>query len=443
MTSKKLKVAIGSALISGFASLFAPLAHADEATLEILEILRSNGDITEEKYQALKDKVAEEDGNTIVDADGGLSFATEDGDFEWEFGGRLQFDTAFYDADDSDAFENGAEIRRARLGMEGLLWNVWGFEVQFDLTGESNAELKDAYINYQGFEDTILQVGHFKQPFGMEELTSSKYDWVMHQSTVTETFVPGRALGVGVYHVLNDMFTVAGGIFSDEFGEEDAADGSPWGATGRLTFSPIHEEGRALHLAVAGSFQTPNQADELDYSSSFETHINDTDLVDTGALGPVDDYTLLGLEAAGVYDRFSGQAEYIRTDISRGAGLDDLSFDGWYVMASVFLTDDTRPYDFEEGEFNKVSPNSIVGKGGYGAWELVGRYSNLNLNDGPIQGGELDTFTAALNWYATKHIRFGLNYNAVLDNANQNSSIAANLVGVEPAAIEARAYVFW
>jgi phosphate-selective porin OprO/OprP len=42
--------------------------------------------------------------------------------------------------------------------------------------------------------------------------------------------------------------------------------------------------------------------------------------------------------------------------------------------------------------------------------ELMLRYDCLNLNSGPVQGGEGGNVTAGLNYYVNNNIKFVLNY---------------------------------
>ena len=60
-------------------------------------------------------------------------------------------------------------------------------------------------------------------------------------------------------------------------------------------------------------------------------------------------------------------------------------------------------------------------KGGWGAWELVARYSYINLNNssGGINGGKEDNVTLGLNWYPHTNLRFMFNYIRV--NATNSS----------------------
>ena len=150
------------------------------------------------------------------------------------------------------------------------------------------------------------------------------------------------------------------------------------------------------------------------------------------------DVNRYGAEAAGVYGPFSLQAEYLRSAVNReDAGNPDVSFDGWYVMGSWVLTGESRGYVFEEARFKNPKPKGIVGKGGIGAWELLARYSTLDLSDGDVDGGEEDNVTVGLNWYPTPNFRFMANYVRVLDLEG------GDFDGAEPEAFLLRAQAYW
>jgi phosphate-selective porin OprO/OprP len=110
------------------------------------------------------------------------------------------------------------------------------------------------------------------------------------------------------------------------------------------------------------------------------------------------------------------QGEYFYNEIDRASGSDP-SFDGWYAQASYFLTGETRPYKGKTGNFDRVKPASpfSLKNGGAGAWEILARYDNLDLNDADagITGGEMSNWTGGVNWYLTDYTRVMLNYTHV------------------------------
>ena len=333
-----------------------------------------------------------------------VKISSDDGKFETTLGGRVQVDGAWYQEDNVDLDgENGTEFRRARLFVQGTMYDVWDFKGQYDFAG-NEAEIKDAYIRYTGFPFKIT-VGQFKQPFGLEELTSSKYITFMERALPTEAFATSRRIGVGTNYAA-DNWTLAASLYGREEGDDTDGD-QGYGAGARLTWAPWNEKTQVLHLGIAGAWEDPNDND-MRFRARPESHKTSTRLVDTGAIPDPDQFTRLGLEAATVLGPFSLQGEYI-TVAAESETVDDADFDGWYVYGSWFLTGESRKY--KKGAFSRVTPHSTVGKGGgIGAWELAVRYSTIDLEDGDTFGGEQDNITLGVNWYATKYVRFMANY---------------------------------
>ena len=156
-----------------------------------------------------------------------------------------------------------------------------------------------------------------------------------------------------------------------------------------------------------------------------EARVAGFDIVDTGIIPGARTYTRSGVEWAAVRNRWSAQAEYMVTDVRRTVW-QDVGFSGGHIQSGFFLTDDSLNY--ENGDFGSPYPNHLVGEGGFGAWELVARYSTLDLTDEDIIGGEIDSLTFGLNWYPVPMLRFSANYINVLNvdggpNAGQEPRI--------------------
>ena len=88
-------------------------------------------------------------------------------------------------------------------------------------------------------------------------------------------------------------------------------------------------------------------------------------MVDTGRIGYIDSYHYTALELAGVYGRWSFQGELQRLGIDRdtgpgGGAYPDLSFNGYYLLGSYFLTGESRNYYQRLGSFWRVKPPSRV-----------------------------------------------------------------------------------
>jgi len=179
--------------------------------------------------------------------------------------------------------------------------------------------------------------------------------------------------------------------------------------TGRVTGLPWYENDgeRLLHLGFA--FSRRNNSSTLRFQERPETHLAPR-FVDTGVF-PAEALNLIGGETGLVYGPASVQGEYIVANTDTGLG-NDSSLKGFYLQSSFFLTGERRPYRPAEAAFGRVRPRrSFLSKaGGIGAWEVAARFSKIDLNDGPIAGGELRDWTAGLNWYLNPNTKVMWNY---------------------------------
>ena len=386
--------------------------------------------------------------------DEGLEWDSNDGRFHIEFGGRIMTDFAFWASEDDeveavvgDPLDDYIEFRRARLFTSGKLYSGTAtYKAQYDFSG-GDPEFKDVKMGFPkllgGFAN--VTVGHQKEPFSLEEQTSSKYITFMERGA-PHAFSPGRNTGVRLGNaVLNERVTWAAGVFDDtgDFGE-DMGDGD-WASTARLTAAPLYADdgAKVVHLGVAGSLRS-NDGDETGWDRVPEVH-DAPDFVDTGDI-MADDTTLLGLESAVVYGPFSVQGEWMQADADTDNDpfFDDPSVDGWYVYASYFLTGEHRPYDTGDGAFGRLKPkNNAFEDGGLGAWELGVRLSSIDLTNGlvtpedpdgfgplpapaPKTPGELDNVTVGLNWYLNPNTRIMFNYVvADLERAEVDEDVSA------------------
>lgn len=428
-------------------------ADENAALYKLLEALHENGTIDSETYAAIKATAeqgrrvqAEPDTETIpsaaadaqtrkmvkeeiataerdkpkISTKGKFEIASADEDFKFRVGGRILVDAAIYDNDIAD-HGNGSEIRRGRLFASGTLWRVWDYKFEYEFMDSGADGIEDAYLAYTGLDPVEIQGGHFKEPFSLQNLTSSKYVNFIERG-LPHLFTPGRNIGIALNSGGNH-WSASAGLFGSGIGDPNATndfddDNEGFGVTGRVTYAPINNGNQVLHLGGALSYRHTDQDKMIAFSDRPESHITDVRLVDTGNSMTIDadNFYRYGMEAAWVYDRLTLQGEYMGVSVDRALmGNPDLDFDGYYAEIMWFLTEDHRPYSGSSGKFNAVSPNSVVGKGGYGAWQVGARISNVDLIDGDINGGEEDNLTLGLNWFPNANLRFSANYIKVLD----------------------------
>ena len=70
-----------------------------------------------------------------------------------------------------------------------------------------------------------------------------------------------------------------------------------------------------------------------------------------------------------------------------------------------------------------------------GMWQLGLRYDTIDLDDGNVLGGQMDSWTAGVNYYWRSNFKFMLNYVKV-DSERRN-------VEDNPSITEARVQFFW
>ncbi len=333
-----------------------------------------------------------------------LQITSRDGNWSIRFGGRLMLDAFIAESNitgGADTSGAGAEIRRARFFASGKVMGDWKYKLQIDFA--SNAvSIKTATISTKiAGLNTVF--GNDKEPQGLEELTSSKYITFMERSLVNETFAPGRNLGVSV-GTGGDNYSVRGGFYTNGIDNGSDAATTDWAATGRVTFAPLAEKTEVIHLGVSGSYRGFD--DNTGPRIRLRNFHNGTRFVSTAAGGiPSEGQMTFGAEAAAVFGPFSAQGEYYTSTLEgNGAGSADIDFDGWYVMASYFITGESRAYKADKGEFGRVK--------GDGAIEVAARYEMVDLEDTGFgtDASETTALTLGINYYFNPYVRAMLNY---------------------------------
>jgi phosphate-selective porin OprO/OprP len=342
-------------------------------------------------------------------------------------GGRIHIDTAAFSQDPIDKArwneQNGVEFRTARLAVYGKGFDVIKYQIEYDFAGKDNVRCKDTYF---AITDLPLlqniQIGHFKEPYSLDELTSDNYITFMERSAPNDVMAPKRHFGVMAFgNTESERATYAIGYFAefDDDGLKIQNDNMGGAATMRATWLPWYDEateGRGLvHTGIAYSHRDAFR-DQFTLKYRPESHLAFENLL---LLTDVRSRDEIGGEFATVYGPFSFQSEYYVNYIDRTAHA-DAKTQGAYAYVSYFLTGENRPYDRSRGVFGRVKPfenffrvrdengNVYVGKG---AWELKYRYSWLDAYDGgliPFQ--TCGDHTVGANWYLNPYTRFMLEY---------------------------------
>ncbi len=393
-----------------------------------------------------------------------LSASKEEGkgsDFSVKFGGRFHLDSTYFDGSEN-RLTNGTFMRRARISFKLGLGKNWVGEGDVDFA-EAAVNIKDLWMGYQGFKNSLIQVGQFKAPFGFDTLTSSNATWLMERS-YSDVWTPDRHMGVA-YQTWGERWQAKVNFFgqaiNDTTDNQAAADAGGYkvlddhgyGAAARFTFAPIMvSETKAMHFGVAAVQRKPNAGApdvyEVDFSGRPEQNKVAKAKFLNAKVTNVDKWVQTGVEFVGVWGPFSWQSEYQQTKVNR-RGTQTLKWNGTALVATSaaeqlasvvdhkfttyygqvsWIFGGQRTYDASEGMFGKVVPSKS------GAWEVVARYSKMDQNDltaiDPVAGGEAKNMTLGLTYYMNKNVRFMLNHTKVDNGLNAKASKAYSPTGV-------------
>ncbi len=365
-----------------------------------------------------------------------------------QVGGVFAVDSVWFSQDKQNIKSVGDEldgtaIKRAMLTMFGSVSDNVDYRFQFDLGRAGRPSIFDMYLDLK-LEEVIqgrLRIGHFRQPFSLEELTSFRFNPFIDRSSLY-LFNPSRRMGVGLFDWDEDLtstwFVSVFRANSDLYGD-DLADRGGVGGSGRITkcFWYEKEGTEVLHGGLSYAIVSPTNnilnigrnggnAPELFVSQGqFATAgFQQTQSMLWVMNLPADYFQYFHAEAALVHGPLSVQteADLMRVTTSRDPGMYKKRtianlgtapiFGGCYIFATWFLTGEHRTYDRNLAVFDRIMPKSRADKGNLlgGAWELGVRFNYLTLNSEQVTGGKIMDPTFAVNWYLNPYTKFSFNY---------------------------------
>lgn len=440
-----------------------------------VKVLARKGEINEETATADKKN------QPVVKAGtSGFSFGSADGKNEIKFRGLVQADHRHYSEGandvrnrtngragnlDANGFHDAGDtslLRRVRPTIEGKVGGKYGFRFTPEFAGGS-ASAVDAYVDANLSPAFKICAGKQKSIVGLERLQGGGDIKFIERSYVTNAILPNRDLGVTVSgDLLNNTLNYGVGIVNGVNDGGNISTGTEYNGereyTARLFATPFKDSDSALAglgFGLGGTW--------TNYTGERNLNFTDTSAADAtrnGLPSYVTDgqQTFFRYSSAAVADgrrvRFTPQANYyygpfgliteyarVNQDVSLTGGgsasgggsggnttftpntKKSLSHDAWQIAASYILTS-------EDASFKGVKPKQDfdLDKGGWGAWELVARYSEINLDSNTFKnkaGNNFSTgtyanlsesaksaksWTAGVNWYLNSNAKIALNY---------------------------------
>jgi phosphate-selective porin OprO/OprP len=397
----------------------------------------------------------------------GLWFSSNDKRFQIHIGGRLQLDTALFEAPASVQYgahgigplRDGVDPRRARFRLEGQIYEQMEYVSEFDLvnsagsglnnrsriTSIANSPVWDVPVPtdlWWGFRSLPLvgnlRVGNQKEPLGFERQMSSRFLNFMERSFNQDAFYSpwsnGFSPGAQLFKYYTDHRVLAAfGVFNNMTNPYlYSIGGLNLAVTGRLVWQPIFSDdgSKVLHLGISGRQSAINEGinrfrvrgpERAGASALWPTY------ADTGLFRASGGQQDINLELVSVYGPWTFQAEYDwhftqNASLPNESSVGPLLYQGGYVELSYFLTGEHRVYIRESGLFDRVVPrkNAYLVKtnqdgthrieAGRGAWQAGIRYNYLCLDDKGIDGGILNDITLGLTWFINPNWKYQWNY---------------------------------
>ncbi len=367
----------------------------------------------------------------------GFALSSPNGDYKLQLEGVLQVDSRTFFANSAIVGDDALLVRRARPILQGTVARDFDFLFVPDFAG-TTPQIFDAYVNYKYSPALQLQAGKFKSPVGLEQLVQDR-DLVFDERALPTDLVPNRDIGFELHgELLTGRLTYGVGIFN---GVGDA----------RISNNTSFENDKSFASRVfVEPFKplanSPLRGLGLGLSGSFDSQ----QATNTSALPNTTGGTLAGFSTVGQQQFFaynpSGGAvvvangdhwrlspqgyyyygpagllwEYVISDqevtrtVAKPVSSASLQNTAWQISGGWILTGEHAAYAGGVAPRRPFNPAA----GGWGALQLVGRYSELDIDHAafPLFANPATSASAAhgwevgLNWYLNRNLKIGTSF---------------------------------
>ena len=359
----------------------------------------------------------------IASAKDGFQIKAPDDNYKLKISGYAQADARFFGGNKKEASSpvDTFTTRTVRLVVSGTVANNFDFFISPEF-GTSTITLPDAYIDWRLANAFKIRSGKFKAPFGYERLQSTPAATFAEPGLV-ENLAPNRDSGIQFYgdllkETVNYSLALTNGITDGSTSVTDTNNDKEVG--GRIFAQPFKNSD---HLGLRGL----GLGGAVTYG-----HREDTTLPSYKTAGQTSFFTLAGTTYDGPQWRYSPQVayyynslglygEYISSEakLTKTTKRQKVRNSGWEAAGSYVLTGEDASY---KGivPLHPFNPS----KGAFGAVELTGRYSTLDIDNGIFDSTltsnvitsaptEARAWTAGLNWYLTRNTRLVFNWEQI------------------------------
>ena len=451
-------------IVSLAVTMARPAAAAES---DIIEPLRQQLRELDQKIQTLqRNQTLERTATTeksmatpiVTAGPSGFGIASADSNFVAQVHGLIQLDSRAFLGAESTQGNDGLLLRRVRPIIQGTLFKDFDFLIVPELGG-ATPQIYDAFVNYRYRPSLQLRAGRFKVPVGLEQLQADPVNAFAERSLVTD-LVPNRDLGLQLWgDIEGGLASYAIGLFNGVGDGRNSANADfedHREVAGRLFLQPFKNSPHLPALqgmgfgAGASWGQTSSNATGLPNNNGYATDGQQTFFAYNPATGAVvadGAHWRLSPQLSYYYGPLSLMAEYaiseqeVRRTTTAPLATVTLRHTAYQVSAGWVLTG-------ESASFNGVTPRQAFNpsSGQWGAWQVIARYSALNLDDdtfplfaNPLASArEARAFGVGLNWYLNRNLRISTSY-----SRTEFSGGGASPAATAPAAVTRQAEQAW
>jgi len=287
-----------------------------------------------------------------------------------------------------------SEIRRAQLNFKSTFDNDWSAKIKVSFSADG-AEIKDAYVKYQGFDWATITIGQQKESFGLERLFRSRDAIMIERSLVTTALSPERALGVNLAGG-NSAYNWHLGYFQPDDDHSTSA------ITSRAAWLPLRNKHELIHLGVGFSQRDLNNS-QFRIDERLEVHTADSVFESETLFAKKQ--SIQSVEFLWQQSGFTTLAEWQHSSVT-GLNNQKHKYQGGYIQLSYQLSGDNRHY--KKGVLSSVQTTG---------WELSSRFSQFELVE---EKKSAEIYSLGINYTLNKNIKWMADYIKAKQNSHSN-----------------------
>jgi phosphate-selective porin OprO/OprP len=363
----------------------------------------------------------------------GFQFQTADEEFLLQVHIQSQIEARVWgDPNGGAPFRDGFYLPRQRIFFNGRITRP--IEYVFSLNrGFGELNILETFLNFHPDDRFQVRFGRYFTPMGYDQFAVRNL-WLPtpERSLFTTNLGPGRQIGLmGWGYLFDKRLDYAAGVFTgprNSFEDVNNAkdftaylNGRPFQDTERFPLlrnlnvgsSVVHgrQDQPAVPLAFRVGATGPTNAPQADLAAAPFLTLN-RDVMERGPrlLGSVHSaYFHKGLSLMSEWNY--GHAGYASPVLNTSA---DVPISAYYLTGAYFLTGEHVDRRAMVSPRRPLTGTRADQRRGLGAWELVGRYSQLSLGRQVFEAGLADpdrwtnaasTYELGLNWYWNEHMK--------------------------------------